>query len=136
MFWDWDSIRIWIALLLEILILQWYFDFERRCESEMAMQRFMAEHEEKIKYMCTELCNSINKEFDDLLEVREMYNNMLPYINREKRRKVERYMKKHPGLTFVQAYNKMYHTDYDEPDSLRSETTCDLSNNRITGTEK
>ena len=130
MFWDWDSIRLWIALLLEILIIQWYFNFERRCEAEAAAQRFMKEHEETIKRMCTDLCDSIDKEFDNLLEVREMFNNMLPYINRKTRRKVERYMKKHSGLTFTQAYNKMYHTNYSEPGSLESETTCDLSGNR------
>ena len=87
MFWDWDSIRLWIALLLEILIIQWYFNFERRCEAEAAAQRFMKEHEETIKRMCTDLCDSIDKEFDNLLEVREMFNNMLPYINRKTRRK-------------------------------------------------
>ena len=45
-----------------------------------------------------------------------MYNpNEVPYWNREVRRKVERYMRKNPKLTFTQAYNKIYHTNYDEP---------------------
>lgn len=45
-----------------------------------------------------------------------MFNpNEVPYTNRKVRRKVERYMKKHPKLTFTQAYNKLYHTNYNEP---------------------
>ena len=40
--------------------------------------------------------------------------NAMPYCNRETRRKVERHMRKHPGLTFVQAYNQLYHTNYQE----------------------
>lgn len=41
--------------------------------------------------------------------------NTIPYINREIRRKVERYRKKHPNLTFTQAYNIIYKTNYSEP---------------------
>lgn len=46
-----------------------------------------------------------------------MYNpNTIPYCNRETRRKVERYQKKHPHLTFTECYNKIYNTKYNEPD--------------------
>lgn len=47
----------------------------------------------------------------------------LPYCNREVTRKVKRYMKKHPTLTFTQAYNKLYHTDYRERNSIEFEAT-------------
>lgn len=43
------------------------------------------------------------------------YYNTIPHINREIRRKVEKYQKKHPNLTFTQAYNKVFRTNYDEP---------------------
>lgn len=42
------------------------------------------------------------------------YNN-IPHINHDIRRKVKRYQKKHPDLTFTQAYNKVFRTKYDEP---------------------
>ena len=44
-----------------------------------------------------------------------LYYNLMPPCNRETRREVEKYMKKHPKLTFTQAYNKLYRTDYCEP---------------------
>ena len=47
----------------------------------------------------------------------------MPYCNREIRRKVERHMRKHPGLTFVQAYNQLYKTNYQELFSYDSENT-------------
>ena len=53
-----------------------------------------------------------------------MFNyHYLPYCNREVTRKVQRYMKKHPTLTFTQAYNKLYHTDYNERGSINLEAT-------------
>ena len=58
-----------------------------------------------------------------------MYTNGLFHCDRATRRKVERYMKKHPKLIFTEAYNKMYNTDYDEPevfyDLLHSPTARD-----------
>ena len=42
-------------------------------------------------------------------------HNEIPTLNRDMRRKVERYQRKHPELTFTQAYNKLYGTNYDEP---------------------
>ena len=52
------------------------------------------------------------------------YYNTIPYVNREIRRKVERYQKKHPNLTFTQAYNKVFGTNYEEPkDYLFLDTT-------------
>lgn len=41
-----------------------------------------------------------------------MFNKLIPNCNREERRKIERYMKKHPGLSFTQAYNKLHKTNY------------------------
>ena len=43
--------------------------------------------------------------------------------NREQRRKVERYMRKHPGITFTQAFNIIYHTDYNEPPKDNTDTS-------------
>ena len=40
-----------------------------------------------------------------------MYYIDQPYVNREIRRKVERYASKH-NLSFIEAYNKLYKTDY------------------------
>ena len=37
--------------------------------------------------------------------------NDVPFVNREIRRKVERYAKKH-NLSFIDAYNKLYNTSY------------------------
>jgi len=54
--------------------------------------------------------------------------NYVPYCDRFTRRKVARYQKAHPGLTFTQAYNKLYYTNFEEPkEHLNTE---DLSNNR------
>ena len=39
----------------------------------------------------------------------------LPPQNRATRRKVLKYARKRPNLTFVQAYNELFHTDYREP---------------------
>ena len=52
-----------------------------------------------------------------------MYNpNTIPYCNRRTTREVERYRRKHPKLTFTQAYNKLYNTTYSEPESGLSTT--------------
>lgn len=50
-----------------------------------------------------------------------MYNELIPNCNREERRKIERYMKKHPGLSFTQAYNKLHGTNY--VDSIKGDDT-------------
>ena len=42
-------------------------------------------------------------------------HNLVPYCNRETRRKVEKYRRKHSNLTFTEAYNKLYGTKYSEP---------------------
>lgn len=52
----------------------------------------------------------------------------IPYCNRATRREVERYIKKHPKLTFTQAYNKLYHTDYAEPYSPENDTSTKGNN--------
>lgn len=41
--------------------------------------------------------------------------NTIPFTNRKIRRKVDLYRRKHPELTFTQAYNKVFGTNYDEP---------------------
>lgn len=43
------------------------------------------------------------------------YYNTIPFINHKIKRKVELYRRKHPNLTFTQAYNKVFGTNYDEP---------------------
>ena len=66
----------------------------------------------------TEAPSTLNGDafFDnDDLPFQNMFSNGVPYCNRQTRRKVERYMKKHPSLTFTQAYNKIYKTKYSEP---------------------
>ena len=40
--------------------------------------------------------------------------NTPPNTNRETRRKVEKYRRKHPKLSFTQAYNQLFGTKYDE----------------------
>lgn len=40
--------------------------------------------------------------------------NFPPNTNRETRRKVEKYRRKHPKLSFTQAYNQLFGTNYDE----------------------
>ena len=40
--------------------------------------------------------------------------NFPPNTNRETRRKVEKYRRKHPNLSFTQAYNQLFETNYDE----------------------
>ena len=40
--------------------------------------------------------------------------NFPPNTNRETRRKVEKYRRKHPNLSFTQAYNQLFGTNYDE----------------------
>ncbi len=56
-----------------------------------------------------------------------MYNpnaNCIPFhVNRDTRRKVERYRSKHPELTFTQAYNKVFHTNYEEPINTKYDTS-------------
>lgn len=41
--------------------------------------------------------------------------NLVPNTNRETRRKVEKYRRKHPKLTFTEAYNQLFGTTYSEP---------------------
>lgn len=43
-----------------------------------------------------------------------IYYNTPPNTNREMRRKVEKYRRKHPKLFFTQAYNQLFGTNYDE----------------------
>ena len=43
-----------------------------------------------------------------------IYYNAPPNTNREIRRKVEKYRRKHPNLSFTQAYNQLFRTNYDE----------------------
>ena len=58
-----------------------------------------------------------------------MFNyNLIPNTNRETRRKVEKYRRKHPGLTFTEAYNQLFGTNYSEPPSWVS--TADLNGNK------
>ena len=58
-----------------------------------------------------------------------MFNyNLVPNTNRETRRKVEKYRRKHPKLTFTEAYNQLFGTQYSEPPSGIS--TADLSGNK------
>ena len=60
-----------------------------------------------------------------------MYNpNTIPYLNREIRRKVERYRRscKDKRLTFTQAYNKLFHTKYSEP--ITTSTQQEPGNNK------
>lgn len=54
----------------------------------------------------------------------------MPYCNRATRRRIERYRKKHSGLTFTQAYNRIFCTNYPERDNINEPSTTDLSNNR------
>ena len=42
-------------------------------------------------------------------------DNCIVVLNRDIRRKVERYQRNHPKLTFTQAYNKLFNTHFDEP---------------------
>ena len=55
--------------------------------------------------------------------------NLVPNTNRETRRKVEKYRRKHPKLTFTEAYNKLFGTTYSEPPSGIS--TADYGGNII-----
>lgn len=43
-----------------------------------------------------------------------IYYNTPLNTNRETRRKVEKYRRKHPNLSFTEAYNKLFGTNYDE----------------------
>lgn len=56
--------------------------------------------------------------------------NYLPYCNRATTRKVEKYRKKHPNLTFTQAYNKIFNTDYNERGSINIGETMTYGNNK------
>lgn len=59
-----------------------------------------------------------------------MFNyNLAPNTNRETRRKVEKYRRKHPKLTFTEAYNQLFGTNYDEPSTGIS--TADLNGNKL-----
>lgn len=55
--------------------------------------------------------------------------NLVPNTNRETRRKVEKYRRKHKGLTFTEAYNQLFRTNYSEP--LSGISTADLSGNKL-----
>ena len=55
--------------------------------------------------------------------------NEVPNCNREVRRKVEKYRRKHKGLTFTQAYNQLFGTDYDEPHNREDDTSMQGQNN-------
>lgn len=50
-----------------------------------------------------------------------MFNGLIPNLNREERRKIQRYMKKHPGLSFTEAYNRLHGTNY--VDFIRGDDT-------------
>ena len=56
-----------------------------------------------------------------------VYNNTPPNTNRETRRKVEKYRRKHPNLSFTQAYNQLFGTNYDE--IYKNVDTSMLTNN-------
>ena len=60
--------------------------------------------------------------------------NFPPNTNRETRRKVEKYRRKHPKLTFTQAYNQLFGTNYDEP-SNGLDTSVPSNNARIIDVE-
>ncbi len=51
--------------------------------------------------------------------------NTIPFTNRKIRRKVDLYRRKHPELTFTQAYNKVFGTNYDEPREFVDTRTYD-----------
>lgn len=58
-----------------------------------------------------------------------MYNpNKAPLpANRKFRRELERFMKKNPDLSYTQAFNKLFHTQYDEPPFVGTE--CCIKDN-------
>lgn len=56
------------------------------------------------------------------------YHDIPPNTNRETRRKVEKYRRKHPKLSFTQAYNQLFGTDYDE--IYKNADTSMSTNNR------
>lgn len=67
--------------------------------------------------------DSAQKEID---KVNNPNANCIPfYLNRDTKRKVERYRNSHPGLTFTQAYNKVFNTNYDEPSKIDEYDTSD-----------
>lgn len=55
------------------------------------------------------------------------YYNFPPNTNRETRRKVEKYRRKHPNLSFTQAYNQLFGTNYNE--IYKNVDTSMLTNN-------
>ena len=58
-----------------------------------------------------------------------IYYNTPPNTNRETRRKVEKYRRKHPNLSFTQAYNQLFGTDYDEIHK-KVDTSMSINNNK------
>lgn len=58
-----------------------------------------------------------------------IYYNEVPDCNRETRRKVEKYRRKHKGLTFTQAYNQLFGTNYSEPYNRKADTSMQDQNN-------
>ena len=53
----------------------------------------------------------------------------VPYCNRAETRMVEKYMRKHPKLTFTQAYNALHGTDYAEPERPGESTATPIDMN-------
>ena len=56
-------------------------------------------------------------------------NYNIPSCNRETRRRVEKFRRKYPALTFTQAYNILYHTNYPEPESAEATTEMPVDQN-------
>lgn len=52
--------------------------------------------------------------------------NEIPFTNRAMRREIEKYRKKY-HLSFLEAYNKLYHTNYKE---ITESTETSLDNNK------
>lgn len=63
-----------------------------------------------------------------------IYYNTPPNTNREARRKVEKYRRKHPKLSFTQAYNQLFGTNYDEI-YKNVDTSMSTNNNTILSAE-
>lgn len=59
-----------------------------------------------------------------------MYNpNTAPIpANRKFRKQLERFMKKYPELSYTQAFNKLFHTQYDEV--IEGNTECCVNYNK------
>ena len=64
-----------------------------------------------------------------------VYYDTPPNTNRETRRKVEKYRRKHPNLSFTQAYNQLFGTNYSEPYNRKADTSMPTNNGTIPSTE-